>query len=221
AWSRSRSPDGARRNYLAVVTREAVADLGKQFVAHHVVAEIDGVGEALGMGATVAFDHDPVEAEKNPAIRLAWIHLVAKRAECAARQKVTEPPRQRAVHLVLEVLAELARGALGGLKRDIAGKALGHHHIHGSLADIVTFDEAGIFELRPLPRPPPAQPFARPPPPLKAFPPPHPQYGGPPPPAGRARKTPPPWHCPWRRARQDARHRPRSRRPDRARRTRP
>ena len=53
---------------------------------------------------------------------------------------------------MLEVLAELARGALGGLKRDIAGKALGHHHIHGSLADIVTFDEAGIFELRPLPR---------------------------------------------------------------------
>src|SRR5262249_5796323 len=153
AWSRSRSPDGARRNYLAVVTREAVADLGKQFVAHHVVAEIHCGGEALRIGATVALGHDPVEAEKHPAIRLAWIHLVGKRAECAARQEVTEPPRQRAVYLVLEVLAELARGALGGLKRDIAGKALGHHHIHGSLADIVTFDEAGIFEWRPLPRP--------------------------------------------------------------------
>src|SRR5262249_20141686 len=96
--------------------------------------------------------HDPVEAEENAAIRLARIHLVAKRAERAARQEITDPPRQRAIHLVLEILAKLARGALGGLKRDIAGKAFGHHDIHGSLADIVTLDEAGISESRPPPR---------------------------------------------------------------------
>ena len=53
---------------------------------------------------------------------------------------------------MLEILAELARGALGRLKRDIAGKALGHHHVHRSFADIVALDEAGIFELRPFPR---------------------------------------------------------------------
>jgi hypothetical protein len=51
---------------------------------------------------------------------------------------------------LLEVLAELARSPLGGLERDIAGKPLGHHYVHRSLADIVALDEAGIFELRPL-----------------------------------------------------------------------
>src|SRR5262249_18688328 len=75
-----------------------------------------------------------------------------KRAERAARQEITDPPHQRAIHLVLEILAKLARGALGALKRDIAGKALGHHDIHGSLADIVTLDKADIFEFRPPPR---------------------------------------------------------------------
>src|SRR5258708_37315956 len=141
------------------MAREAVADLGEQFVAHHVVAEIDRVGEAFGVGTTLALDHDPIEAEKNAAIRLTRIHLVAKRAERTARQNVTESPYPRAVHLVLEVLAKLARVALGRLKRDISGKALGPHHVHPSFAILLALDEAAAFLLPPFPRLPPLPDF--------------------------------------------------------------
>ena len=143
-------PRHTGRRRLGVVSGERLADLGEQIVAHHVVAEIDRVGEAFGVGAAVALDDDAVEAEEDAAVRLARIHLVAERAECAARQQVAEPGRQRAVHLALEDLAELAGGALGRLERDIAGKAFGHHHVDRPLADVVALDEAGIFDLRPL-----------------------------------------------------------------------
>ena len=46
----------------------------------------------------------------------------------------------------------MTRGAFGSLEGNVAGKAFGHHHIDGPLADIITFDEADIFELRPLTR---------------------------------------------------------------------
>ena len=62
----------------------------EQFVAHHVVAEIDRRGEALGVGAAVALDDDAVEAEEDAAIRLARVHLVAQHAEGVARQQVAD-----------------------------------------------------------------------------------------------------------------------------------
>src|SRR6195256_1426967 len=150
AWSRGCSPDGTGRNRLALMAREAAADLGKQFAAHHVVAQVYGAGETFRVGAAVALDDDAVEAEENAAIRLARIHLLVERAERAARQQVAESPDQRTVHLALEQLAKLAGGALRGLERNVSGKTFGHHHIHRPLADIVALDEAEILELRPL-----------------------------------------------------------------------
>src|SRR5262249_57652880 len=103
-----------------------------------------------GGGAGRAVDHDGVETKKNTAIRFARIHLIRERAERATRQDVAKLPRQRTVHLMFEILAELARGSLGALEGNVAGKAFGHHHIDRSLADIVAFNEADVFELRPL-----------------------------------------------------------------------
>src|SRR5712692_11678903 len=141
---RSRAPPTAAWSLggLGLMPRERLADLGEQIVAHHVVAEIDRTGEAFGVGAAVALDDDAVETEEDATVRLARIHLVAERAEGAARQQVAEPGRQRAAHLALEDLAELAGGALGRLERDIAGKTFGHHHVHRPLADVVALDEA-------------------------------------------------------------------------------
>src|SRR5947208_17009045 len=121
-------------------------------MTHHVVAEIDCVGEALGVSAAVTLYHDAVEAQENTSVGLARIHLARERAESPPRQKVTEPSRHRAIHLLLEVLAQLTRGAFGSLEGNVAGKAFGHHHSDGRLADISTFAEADIFELRRLTR---------------------------------------------------------------------
>ena len=62
--------------------------LREKIVAHHVVAEFDGGGETLGIGAAVAFDDDAVQAEKNPAIRRAAdrdARAIARKPERANR----------------------------------------------------------------------------------------------------------------------------------------
>src|SRR6185436_16387505 len=135
---------------LALMAREAAADLGEQFASHHVVTQVDGAGEAFRIRVAVALDDDAVETEENAAVRLARIHLLVERAECAPRQQVAELPDRRAVQLVPEQLAELAGGALRRLERDISRKSFGHHHVHRPLADIAALDEAEILELRPL-----------------------------------------------------------------------
>src|SRR5262249_54494465 len=129
---------------------EGLTDLCPQLGGGPVVTQSGPGGETLGVGAAMALDHDAVETQKYTAIRFARIHLIRERAECATRQDVAEFPRQRTVHLTFEILAELARGSLGALEGNVAGKAFGHHHIDRSFADIVAFDEADIFELRPL-----------------------------------------------------------------------
>src|SRR5690606_10476527 len=40
----------------------------------------------------------------------------------------------------------LPRGSFGGLQGNIAGEALGHHHIDRSLADIIALDETVVVE---------------------------------------------------------------------------
>ncbi len=47
---------------------------------------------------------------------------------------------------IADIGADLAGGALGGLERDVAGKAFGDDDVHGALADIVALDEAVIDE---------------------------------------------------------------------------
>ena len=87
------------------VARHRLADLGEQFVAHHVVTHVDGGGEAFGVGAAMAFDHDAVEAEKDAAIGLARVHLVAQRPERLPRQQIAEPRGPGPVHGRAQILA--------------------------------------------------------------------------------------------------------------------
>ena len=49
---------------------------------------------------------------------------------------------------VAHIGADLAGRALGGLERDIAGKALGDDHVDRALADVVALDEAVVGEAR-------------------------------------------------------------------------
>src|ERR1700680_525734 len=101
------------------------------------MTDVDRVGESFRISAAVALDDDTVEPEKDAAVRLARVHLLPQRAERVARQDVAEPREQRLGHGALELLAELAGGAFGGLERDIAGEPLGDHDVDGALADIV------------------------------------------------------------------------------------
>src|ERR1700730_11695049 len=77
--SRSQAPGQCRRPGGWRSRRpllEGLSDLRKQFVAHHVVADVHGAGEAFSVRRAMAFDDDAIEAEEYPAVGLAWIHLV-------------------------------------------------------------------------------------------------------------------------------------------------
>ena len=54
---------------------------------------------------------------------------------------------QRTAHRALEIFADLAGGAFGGLERDIAGKTFGDDDVDLAAADIVAFDKALIVEI--------------------------------------------------------------------------
>ena len=123
------------------------ADLAQKFVTHHVVAHVDGGGVALRIGAAVALDHDAIEPEEHAAVGFARVHLVAQHLERRTRQQISDPGEPRAIDRAPEIVGELTGGALRGLQRDVAGKAFGDHHIDRALADVVAFDEAGIFEM--------------------------------------------------------------------------
>ncbi len=126
---------------------EHLGNLRLQLVARHVVAEVDRRGEAFGIGAAMALDDDAVEAEKYAAVDLAWIHLVLQCRERVAGEQIAELGEQRPAHGVAQIFAKLFGGSFGSFQGDIAGKALGDHDVHGSLADVVALDEADIIEV--------------------------------------------------------------------------
>ena len=110
-------------------------------------AEIDSAGKAERIGAAVAFDRDAVEPEERAAVEAARIHLFLQNAEAAGAQAM----RRAATAIDRRIAARrysliCVRGALGGLERDIAGKALDDHDIDHTLPDLVALDEAAIVE---------------------------------------------------------------------------
>ena len=117
-------------------------------MSHHLVAEIDRIGEAFGIGPAMALDDDPVEAEEDAAIGLARIHLVTQHLECIAGEQITDPRAQGPRHRAAQIRGELPRGSLRGLDRDVAREAFGHDHVDISLSDFVAFDKAHILEER-------------------------------------------------------------------------
>src|SRR5581483_4782102 len=62
----------------------------------HLVAHLDGAGEAQRIGAAVALDGDAVEAEEGTAVEAAGVHAVAQGAQAALREHGPDLCRQRA-----------------------------------------------------------------------------------------------------------------------------
>ena len=162
-------PTARRRPSRADGASSVCADLGEQFVAHHVVADVDRAQAKPSASVPPwLLMTMPLRPRKTPPFDLRGSILSLQRAERRARQQIAELPDQRAVHArALSNSADLPCGALRGLERDVAGKAFGHHHVDRPLADIVALDEADIVEMRRLtaragcgrPRAPASSPF--------------------------------------------------------------
>src|SRR5690606_37951441 len=112
--------------------------------ANHLVAEFDRRRKAFLVRGAVALDDDAFQAEKDPAIDLAHIHLLTEPLEGAAREQIADPRHESAAHGGAQIFSDLARRSLRGLERDIAGKTFGDHHVHRALTDVVALHEAAI-----------------------------------------------------------------------------
>ena len=88
----------------------------------------------------------PLRPRKTPPFDLRGSILSRKHAKRRPRQQIADLRPDRLRNRVAQIVGELARGALGGLERDVAGKAFGHHHVDLALADVVALDEADIVD---------------------------------------------------------------------------
>src|SRR5579875_1959881 len=83
-----RRADGANHAH------EPVADSLIEAVHYHVHSDIDGVSEALGIGAAVRLDHNAVQPDHHGAVVATRVQPLTQMLQTAARQKIGEPPEQ-------------------------------------------------------------------------------------------------------------------------------
>src|SRR5258708_37757077 len=94
---------------------EHLGDARPQLVAHHVIAKIDPRRESFGVRGAMALDHEPIEAEKDPTIDLARIHLVPYGSARLASTQIPDPGGQGTAHRAAQVPSHLIGGPLGRL----------------------------------------------------------------------------------------------------------
>ncbi len=61
---------GLRLSQRTAVAIKHLIDLGEEIAADHLIANIDRIGKALGVGSAMALDHHTLEAEQHAAIGL-------------------------------------------------------------------------------------------------------------------------------------------------------
>src|ERR1700761_4384126 len=69
------------RRQRAAFAIEHRFDLGKEIEVDHLIANVDRISKALGVGSAMAFHDDAVQAKHHTAIRLGGVELVAQCAE--------------------------------------------------------------------------------------------------------------------------------------------
>src|SRR5262245_54732084 len=110
-------------------SRKISGEPGYEPTLRHLVREIDGAGKAQGIRAPVTLDRDAVEAKERAPVIAARVHFRLEDAKTARSQQRAQPRNPRACHGGPQILAYLLGGAFRGLQRNVAGKALDHHHV--------------------------------------------------------------------------------------------
>ena len=106
----------------------------------------------------MAFDNHTLQSEQHTTIGFVRVELVPQRLEGAAGEQIADLGLPAARHRIAQKIRHLARGAFGGLQRDVAAETFRHDHVSRARADPVALDEADIVELRQVHR---AQLFRR------------------------------------------------------------
>ena len=80
-----------RRSKGVAVAIERLIDLGQEIVTDHLIANVDRVSKAFGVGSTMTLDHDSVKSEEHAAIGFVGIQLFLERLERAPGKQIAEP----------------------------------------------------------------------------------------------------------------------------------
>ena len=115
-------------------------------VHHHVHRDVDRMGEALGVGAAVRLHHHAVQPQHHRAVVAARVEPLAQPIERGPQQQIGDLRGEAAAEHLAQQVADQLQRALAGLQRDVAGEAVGDHHVGGAGGDVVALDEAD--ELR-------------------------------------------------------------------------
>src|SRR4030095_8261960 len=89
-------------------------DLAGDVVADHPRRDADGVGDALGVGAAVAFYDQAVEAEKDRTIVIVGVEMDLQGVQRRLRQGKAGLRSQRAGKSAAQQIGDEPGGALGG-----------------------------------------------------------------------------------------------------------
>ena len=106
-------------------------------------ASLAGRGDPLGFGAPVGDDDGALQAEqRGPAVGLR-VHLPGQLVQRLPLEEGPEPGRGGALERGPHQLGGEAARALDGLERDVAGEAVGHHHVYLAGQQVAALDVAG------------------------------------------------------------------------------
>ena len=95
----------------------------------------------------MAFNNHTLQSEQNTTIGFVRVELVTERLEGAAGEQIADLGLPAARHRIAQKIRHLARGAFGGLQRDVAAETFRHDHVSRARADPVALDEADIVEF--------------------------------------------------------------------------
>ena len=98
--------------------------------------------ERDGIGATMAFYHDPGKADHAGAVIAARVQPAATRRSTGRAIEAGEPIEQEACEFLPHAIGDQAGDALHGLEGHVAGKSVGDHDIDVAGEDVVALDKA-------------------------------------------------------------------------------
>src|SRR6478752_2472126 len=95
-----------------------LADFGKEVLADHVIADIDGHREPLRAGPPMAFNDDALKTQEHAAIGFGRVHTLADSGESRPGKKIAQPGTKGPRDLAAQQTADLAGRAFCRLERD-------------------------------------------------------------------------------------------------------
>ena len=122
--------------------REIFADVVIEPVHHHVHRDIDGMGEAFGVGAAMRLYHDSVQPDHDGAVITPGVEPLTQPVEARPRDQIGDLGGDAAGEHVPQQVADQLQRAFAGLQRDVAGEAVGDDDVGGAGGNVVALDEA-------------------------------------------------------------------------------